>query len=67
MTQTSGTPRGTADRCYTHRYQRAVHVSKQVNLELEFDKNSVKWPLKVIQGHVFWDQWKACEGFRIPV
>jgi len=38
--------------------------ARRTGVKVEFN---VKWPLKVIQGHVFWDQRKADEGLRIAV
>ena len=43
-----------------HRYSRADRINKYANFELELTKIEfnlkLKWPRKVIQGHILWGQ-----------
>jgi len=44
---------------------KATNSQAQSNAaETEFN---VKWPFSVIQGHVFWDQWKADDGLHVTI
>jgi len=48
-------------------YIEAVSLHPSAETRYNIDKKTeinVKWPLKVIQGHVSWGQWKGDEGLN---
>jgi len=47
--------------CYVL-FLRNFFETRAKNSRLVYAKINVKWPFGVIQGHVFWGQWKGDEG-----
>jgi len=47
----------------SNQVQKVRHQSS-IDIPAQQKKFSVKWPFKVILGHVFWGQWKDDKGLN---